>query len=106
MGERKTTGNVFAILKIPSIRLNWSGGRHWAGMCDVGVRDRTKLIGFNGRDGDRLAAQREELDFVRLPAGVDMHYRADIAGLQPLGRYVFREYNSGMLIQHFASPKS
>jgi len=54
--------------------------RHEASVSDLAPLHRSNLRTLHRHDGDRLSAERNELDFVSRFARVHVHYRADIAG--------------------------
>ena len=55
---------------------------------DVAFADRAALTGQDRGDGEGVARERHELDFVGFTTAVDMHNGADIAGFQAIGRKI------------------
>ena len=57
-------------------------------MRDVAFADWAALTGQDRGDGEGVARERHELDFVGFTTAVDVHNGADIAGFQPIGREI------------------
>jgi hypothetical protein len=53
---------------------------------DVAFADRAALTGQDRGDGEGVARERHELDFIGFAIAMDVHNGADIAGFQAISR--------------------
>ena len=80
-----------------------SGGQ-LADVRDVAFADRAAFPGRDRGDGEGIARQRHELDFVGLAMAMDVYDGADIAGFQAIGRKISGQHHT-VVFANFHSSK-
>ena len=70
---------------------------------DVAFADRAALTGQDRGDGEGVARERHELDFVSFAIAMDVHNGADIAGFQAISRKTSGQDNTIVFVNAHSS---